>query len=143
VPVNTVTGEEYVEYKLYAIVPRAAMELMEPHPGKLASQTGHAFMDAYWDSEDRFKSAAAAYRAKGSSHPKITLLVESESELYQLHNTYSTVCGVSIVVDEGRTVFEGPTLTALGLGPIHPDLLQDDMGALELLKKLEDCRAPV
>jgi peptidyl-tRNA hydrolase len=143
VPINTVTGAEYVEYKLYAIVPRAAMQLMEPHPGKLASQAGHAFMDAFWDSEQRFAPAAAAYRAKGSSHPKITLLVETEAELRALHAAYYSLCGVAVVVDEGRTVFNQPTLTALGLGPIHPKLIGPKLADLELLKKLEDCRAPV
>lgn len=100
--------------------------------GKMASQAGHAFLHAFWDSEKRFPEYAKNYLE--SDHAiKITCVVDSDSELEQIYRTYRDICGATDVIDSGFTVFNGPTRTCIGIGPIPPELV-GELKNLKLLK---------
>lgn len=118
-------------YKLYAVMSKEAVKKMNGIRGKMIAQGGHAFLHAYWDSLNRFPEYAEAY--KNSDHAfKITLVVEKTEQLETLRDAYKDLCGVSLVKDAGFTVFNEPTVTCLGIGPIPEDLIGDDLKSLKL-----------
>lgn len=128
--------------KLYCVVSREALAKMtvvkEGKPdqfirGKFAAQAGHAYLHAWWDAFERFNADAVAYRS--SKHAfKIAVVVDSDAQLVALQDAYRDKCGVSLVTDAGFTVFDQPTVTCLGLGPIHEDDIGDDLKGLKLLR---------
>lgn len=118
--------------KMYCIFSRESLKLMKGIRGKMASQAGHAFLHSYWDSEITFPEYAKLY--KNSDHAvKITCVVETTEELLNLVDNYQDICGVTEVVDSGFTVFEKPTNTCVGIGPIPEELIGEDLKSLKLL----------
>jgi peptidyl-tRNA hydrolase len=118
-------------YKMYAIVSMAAVKKTNGVRGKMTAQAGHAFLHAFWDAERRFVADARGYR--NSEHAtKITLCVDTDQELLALCAAYNAVCGTSLVTDAGFTVFNEPTITCLGIGPIHSDKVGQDLKDLKL-----------
>jgi len=116
---------------MYCIFAQTAIKAMNGNRGKMATQSGHAYLHANWDAQDRFPEAAAAYR--DDSHVrKITCVVEDVEALIRLRQAYRGICGVSLVTDAGFTVFEQPTTTALGIGPLRDDQIGDDLKTLKL-----------
>lgn len=94
--------------------------------GKMMAQAGHAYLHAYWDAEERFPEQASAY--KDANHArKITLVVDTDEEMLTLYQSYKDVCGTVEIIDAGFTVFNGPTLTCIGIGPIAPENIGDDL----------------
>jgi len=120
-------------YKEYCIVAKESLDKMNGIRGKMMGNSGHAFTHAYWDAEDRFPEDAKAYRASKHAY-KIVLVVDTVAELHTLHAAYKDVCGVSLVTDAGFTVFNEPTTTMLGIGPIHVDKIGEDISSLKLLR---------
>lgn len=129
--------------KLYCVVSREALDKMTVKKegqadtflrGKFAAQCGHAYLHAWWDAFVRFNADAIAYRS--SQHAfKIAVVVDSDAQLVALEDTYRDRCGVSLVTDAGFTVFNGqPTITCLGIGPIHEDDIGQDLKDLKLLR---------
>lgn len=127
-----------MKHKMYCIFAKESVAKMNGNRGKLAAQAGHAFLHAYWDSlrpgvpGDMMKFMSQAMAYKDSDHAyKITLVVDTVAELEALRDAYKSVCGVSLVKDAGFTVFNEPTVTCLGIGPIREDLIGDDLKALK------------
>ena len=118
--------------KMYCITSKEALSKMKGVRGKMITQGGHAYLHDFWDSEKRFPAYAQAYRDSERAY-KITLVVETQAELEELELRYRDICGVSLVTDAGFTVFEGPTVTFLGLGPIPEYLVEDDIRNLKTL----------
>ncbi len=127
--------------KLYCIVSQEALDKMTIRKegkadrfirGKFAAQVGHAFLHSWWDSYMRFNADAIAYRSSPHAY-KIALLVASDAQLVALEDTYRDICGVSLVTDAGFTVFNGQTMTCLGIGPILEADVRDDLKGLKLL----------
>ena len=129
--------------------------------GKMATQAGHAYLHAFWDAEAAYpgpwwdennitdadaeniaryaitvkkRQQALAYRNRdGDGHAyKITLVVDTVDELKALQEAYKNVCGTALVTDAGFTVFNEPTTTCLGLGPLSEDMIGEDLKALKL-----------
>lgn len=118
-------------YKMYIIVSMEAVAKMKDFRGKMMAQAGHAIQVADWDSERRFPELRKNYQ--DSDHiTKITLKVNTDEELLALASTYKSKCGVSVIKDAGFTVFNEPTLTCVGIGPIHKDNADDDLNSLRL-----------
>lgn len=118
-------------YKMYSVMCMEAIKKINGVRGKMITQGGHAYLHAFWDAQARFPDDAEGY-AK-SAHPlKITVRVDTEEELLDLLEAYRETCGVSLVKDAGFTVFKEPTITCLGIGPIHKDKVGDDLKALNL-----------
>lgn len=119
--------------KMYAVFSKEAVDLMKGSRGKLAAQAGHAYLHAFWDADTRFPFDAKKYRNSDHAY-KIALVVPTETELLELLESYRNICGVSLVKDAGFTVFEGPTVTCLGIGPIAPNMIKDDLKSLKTLQ---------
>lgn len=124
--------------KMYCLCSKEALDKMKGVRGKMITQGGHAYLHSAWDAEARFPSMARAYRNSKHAY-KITLVVPTEADLKAFHDRYRNVCGVSLVVDAGFTVFKNedgspcPTVTFLGIGPIPESLIGDDLKALKTL----------
>lgn len=120
--------------KMYVIVSRDALKAMKGNRGKLVAQIGHATLHTWWDAAVRFPDMANEYRDRThGAAKKIGLVVDNADQLVELEKAYKDVCGVSLVVDAGLTVFNEPTTTCLGIGPILPHLIGVDLKRLDLL----------
>jgi peptidyl-tRNA hydrolase len=98
-------------------------------PGKLASQAGHAYLEAFRNADpDRQRD----YHADGLG-TKICLKIESLDKLLKLVEK-AKLQGIncSLIEDTGRnTTFNGvPTVSAAGFGPLK-------VGEFSALKRLE------
>lgn len=100
--------------------------------GKLCAQTGHAFLHAYWDAVDRFPIPARYYQS-GRHAYKITLVVDTDAELEDLYEKFRRDYPIARIVDKGFTVFNEPTLTCIGFGPVHVDNTPDEIKNLKVL----------
>ena len=120
-------------YKMYCVMCRDALKKMNGIKGKATSQAGHAFLHSFWDSENRFPDDAHAYKHSQQA-TKITVVVETEKELFEIMEYYKDICGISLVKDAGLTVFTEPTITCLGIGPIHVDKIGVNLKTLPLYK---------
>lgn len=131
--------------KMYAIFARETLKQMQ-FEGKLAAQSGHCFLHAWWDAENRFwrakypeetsdyEKVMIAYR-NGNDARKITLVVDTVEELEDLYEQFRPFMGATLVEDCGYTVFDQPTITGVGLGPIQSDwTLGTVLADLETLK---------
>lgn len=129
--------------RMYCIVARESLNKMNGNRGKLAAQAGHAYLHAWWDSEERFNyhvpglglvggHKAEKYRNSGRA-TKVCLVVDTVDELKALEEAYRPVCGVSLVTDAGLTCFDEPTTTCLGIGPIRDEDIGEDLKALKVL----------
>ncbi|AFU86644.1 hydrolase [Caulobacter phage CcrRogue] len=122
-------GKSKAELRLYAIVSQEALDAMtvakrsrKPEDkslniGKLSAQAGHAYLHAWWDAMERFPKTARQYRYSQSA-AKIALHTGTNEELEALYERFREYAGATLVVDAGRTVFEKPTVTFVGIGPI-------------------------
>lgn len=136
-----------MKYKLYCIFAKESVDKMKGVRGKMCTQAGHAYLHAFWDAlgknvlndfdmdliQEKKEAQALAYKNRdGDGHAyKITLVVDTVDELKALQERYKNVCGTSLVTDAGFTVFEEPTTTCLGLGPISEDNIGDDLKAIK------------
>jgi len=120
-------------YVMYCIVNRDALKQMNGNRGKLAAQAGHAYLHSYLDAYNRFTIDAVKYMTEGKAK-KVCLVVDSVEDLDKIQRAYIDKCGASMVVDAGVTIFKGvPTTTCLGVGPIHSDIIGEDLKALKVL----------
>lgn len=118
--------------KMYCVISKESLARMQGIRGKMMAQAGHAFLHAFWDTEERFPVLAKAYK-DGQHSKKVTLVTQTDEEMLELFERYSSVCGTTKVVDAGFTVFAGPTLTCIGIGPMTEELMGDDLKALKTL----------
>lgn len=119
------------ELRLYCIVSREAHKICKHVPGKMYAQAGHAFVGSLLDAMGRFPKRAKEY-LESAHHPKITLIADEE-QLIELHGLYKDRMGTALIRDAGRTVFEQPTITTLGLGPILPSEREELLAGLRPL----------
>lgn len=127
---------------MYCIFARESLAKMNGNRGKMAAQAGHAYLHAYWDSLEagdreathaKRRTAAARNYKNSQAAVKVCLVVDTVEQLEALQQAYADVCGTSLVKDAARTVFAEPTVTCLGLGPIGPDDIGEDLKALPVL----------
>lgn len=123
---------------MYCLCSKEALDKMKGVRGKMITQGGHAYLHAFWDAERRFPESAKAYQDSERAY-KITIVVDTEAELIEFRDRYKDICGVSLVVDAGITVFKNedgsprPTVTYLGIGPITESLIGSDLASLKTL----------
>lgn len=125
-------ADESDRLKMICVFSMEAIAAMKGSRGKLAAQAGHAYLHASWDAMVRFPVAMSNYRRSLKAF-KICLSVATDAELRDLERSYADVCGVSLVTDAGITVFEGPTTTCIGIGPILDSQCKDDLKSLKVL----------
>lgn len=119
--------------RLYAIVSEEALKAMKGSRGKLGVQFGHAYLHAFWDAEITHPEAAYMY-ARSSRAYKTALVVPSTDDLRAIFEAHDGVCGRTLVEDAGFTVFDGPTVTMVGLGPIRRSALKAGVSELRPLQ---------
>lgn len=135
-----------MKYKMYAIFAKESVQKMNGIRGKMCTQAGHAYLHAFWDANyaanvepftteevliaNRKVEQAQAYYNSDHAY-KITLIVDTVDELKALQEAYKNVCGTALVTDAGFTVFNEPTTTCLGIGPIREDKIGEDLKALK------------
>jgi peptidyl-tRNA hydrolase len=100
--------------------------------GKFGAQAGHAYLHAFWDSEKHFPDYAEAYKDSERAF-KICVSVPTDADLVSLQKKYASICGTSLTVDAGLTVFNEPTVTTLGIGPVPDSLVEDTLRDLKPL----------
>lgn len=118
--------------KMICVMSADAVSKMKGSRGKLGAQAGHAFLHAWWDAFDRFPDVAKAYRGSERAF-KIVLVVPDEAALDALAGAYRERFGFTTVTDAGITVFDGPTTTCIGIGPISDGDCGDDLRSLKVL----------
>jgi peptidyl-tRNA hydrolase len=144
--------------KMYCIFAKESLTKMNGIRGKLAAQAGHAYLHSYWDAENRFgedaypinfgsmaefplgsghriykyQDAIVQYR-KGPRAYKICLVVDTVEQLKEIEAEYREICGVSLVTDAGFTVFDEPTTTCLGIGPLLDSEKTETLSKLKTL----------
>ena len=123
---------------MYCIFAKESVQKMNGIRGKMCTQAGHAYLHAFWDaispviSDERNMKLEQAYDYRMSDRAyKITLVVDTVDDLKALQEKYKDVCGTSLVTDAGFTVFNEPTTTCLGLGPIAEGNIGDDIKSLK------------
>jgi len=131
---------------MYCIFALESVKKMNGIRGKMCTQAGHAYLHAFWDANyaanvepftteevliaKRKVDQAQAYYNSDRAY-KITLIVDTVDELKTLQEKYKNICGTSLVTDAGFTVFDEPTTTCLGLGPIAEDKVGPDLRSLK------------
>lgn len=118
--------------RIYCIVSKESLTRLNGVRGKLTSQAGHAFLHAFWDAEITYPEDAAKYKNSGHAK-KVTVVVDTDAQMLELYRKYQNICGSTEVIDAGLTVFKEPTLTCVGIGPIAPELVEDDLKQLKVL----------
>lgn len=116
---------------LYCVVSEEAVKAAAGNRGKMMAQAGHAYVDAVLDAQLRFPADVQAYLDSGVVK-KVCLRAAGPGELHTLWRSYKDVCGVKLVKDAGLTVFKEPTITALGIGPIDPAKIKQDLKDLKV-----------
>jgi peptidyl-tRNA hydrolase len=124
-----------MKVKMYCIFALESVKKMNGIRGKMCTQAGHAYLHAFWNAVDHNSNEdkvnqAHAYVNSDRAY-KITLVVDTVEELKALQEKYKDICGTSLVTDAGFTVFNEPTTTCLGLGPISEENIGDDIKALK------------
>lgn len=107
------------ELRLYAITSKEVIGLMKGNRGKLVAQAGHAYLHAFWDACIVIPEVAEKY-CNSQAAAKIALVVDTTKELEIIYNRFYVdhMYGLTKVVDSGRTCFNEPTFTFVGVGPI-------------------------
>ena len=119
--------------KMYCVFSMEAIKAMGGNRGKMAAQAGHAYLHAWWDAEEKYNLTALAYRQSGKAK-KVALVVVTTDELVAMHERLKArSVGLSLVEDAGMTVFGGPTVTCLGIGPVPDGWLDEQVNALQVL----------
>lgn len=130
--VSPIAPDREDRLKMVCVFAMESVAKMKGSRGKLGAQAGHAFLHAWWDAIGRFPEAASDYKRSERAY-KVCLRVETEEDLRKLEEAYRDRFGTSLVTDAGITVFDRPTTTCLGIGPIRDSECGDDLKALKVL----------
>lgn len=127
-----------MKIKLYCVFAKESILKMGGNRGKMSAQAGHAYLHSFWNAldndadNDKFIQAKGYQNRTGDGYAyKIALIVDTVDELKLLQEKYKDICGTSLVTDAGFTVFDEPTTTCLGIGPIREDNIGDDIKSLK------------
>jgi peptidyl-tRNA hydrolase len=117
---------------MYCVFSKEAIKKMGGNRGKLAAQAGHAYLHAFWDSEN-YENVAERYRDSMKTK-KVCLVVDTDVELCELYAVYLfQEIGSTIVRDVGLTVFGEETLTCIGIGPIREEQMCEKLKTAKVL----------
>ena len=120
-----------MKHKMYCIFAKESVQKMGGVRGKMCAQAGHAYLHTFMNAMNETPELATAYLDSKHAY-KIALVVDTVEQLQELQESYKDVCSTKLITDAGFTVFEEPTTTCLGLGPISEDKIGEDLKALKL-----------
>lgn len=98
-------------------------------PGKLASQSGHAYLNAYLQAQQQRPEAAEHYQRDGIG-TKVCLKAKNQNQILQAYEA-AKAQGIpcSLIIDQHHVMpphFTGePIITALGIGPARKDEIRN------------------
>ena len=118
---------------MYCIFAQEAIVKMKGIRGKMCAQAGHAFVHCNWIAAKQFPDQLEAYMNSDHAY-KIVLITETVEQLKELQKAYENKCATRLITDKGFTVFDEPTTTCLGIGPIQEDLIGPDIKTLKLFR---------
>jgi peptidyl-tRNA hydrolase len=122
------------ELRLYCLV---RMDIEIPL-GKLLAQSGHAYLGSFMNCKDQtVKDSYLGNNPDGqisSGQAKISLKAKNLAALHRAQQECSDL-GIStaLIIDAGRTVFNEPTVTCLGIGPVEYESLPKYIQKMQLL----------
>lgn len=100
--------------------------------GKMCAQAAHASVNALIADLHDADEVLAAWR--DGIHKKVCLRVRSEEELVSIYEAAKSAgLRCSLITDMGLTQLDGPTKTAVGIGPAKPGDIDAIVGSLRLL----------
>ena len=119
--------------------------------GKMGAQVSHASMGAFFNSlnldfqeMDKNKDInlnllvnkeSPVFDFITGSFTKIVLMVKDEKRLMEIYDlAKKNKLPISLIKDEGRTVFTEPTVTCLGIGPATLEDIDKVTGTLKLYR---------
>lgn len=122
-----------MSYRQYCVFSRESLAKMQGIRGKICTQAGHAYLHSYLDACLRFPLHVEEYLRNGDSK-KITCVMETDTQVKELFDKVQSHCGAVLIVDNAHTVFDQPTQTCLGIGPLPDGLVQTlSLDTLKLL----------
>lgn len=113
-------------------------------PGKLAAQAAHASLQAIlnclsFEKENGCLKLTGTFNSEAEIHwlsesfTKVVLVVQDEAEMMQIMSRVPDWMPKSVIVDEGRTVFNGVhTVTCAAIGPASIEDINNLTGHLDL-----------
>lgn len=119
-----------MKYKMYCIFAKESIDKMGGNRGKMCTQAGHAYTHTLLKALSKTPEAVEAYLSDRAY--KITLIVDTVEQLKELQEKYNDIAATYLVTDAGFTVFNAPTTTCLGIGPIGEDNISDDIKSLKV-----------
>ena len=128
------TEAEVDPYRLYAIIRKD----LEMPAGKLASQAGHAYLNAFLQAQKLRPEICVEYQGDQDIGTKCCLEAKNSDKLlaaYEAAKAAGIPC--SLIIDEHHIMpphFDGkPIITALGIGPARRD-------EVPFLKRFSSCK---
>ena len=105
--------------------------------GKIVAQACHAALGFVWANvkgkKVSFEMTDAQYDWYMSGQTKITLKAKDEKELVEVYQrALNAGLSAELIVDAGRTEFDGPTKTCVSIGPDYSDKIDKVTGSLSL-----------
>ena len=113
--------DDHRPLNLYAIY----RQDLEMPPGKLAAQTGHAYVNAWDKAKEQCPDIAAQYKGTGNG-TKICMYAKNLGQLIRAYRD-CVAAGIpcDLIIDRGDILpphFDGnPIITGLGFGPAYAD----------------------
>lgn len=109
----------------------------KPRTGKIIAQACHATLGFVWANvkgkKVSFEMTDAQYDWYMSGQTKITLKAKDEKELVEVYQrALNAGLSAELIVDAGRTEFDGPTKTCVSIGPDYSDKIDKVTGSLSL-----------
>lgn len=109
----------------------------KPRTGKLIAQGAHSALGFVWANvkgkKVSFEMTDAQYDWYMSGQTKITLKAKDEKELVEVYQrALNAGLSAELIVDAGRTEFDGPTKTCVSIGPDYSDKIDKVTGSLSL-----------
>lgn len=105
--------------------------------GKIVAQACHAALGFVWANvkgkKVSFEMTDAQFEWYTSGQTKITLKAKDEKELVEIYQkAIKAGIAAELIVDAGRTEFDGPTKTCVAIGPDYSDKINKVTGSLGL-----------
>ena len=105
----------------------------KPRSGKIISQACHSVLGFVWSNlEGRkisFKLSDVQYNWYRTGQTKIALASKSEEEFLNIvKESKKKGLETHMITDAGRTEFDGPTVTAVSIGPDYSDKIDEVTG---------------
>lgn len=105
--------------------------------GKIVAQACHAALGFIWANvkgrKVSFEMSDAQYDWYMTGQTKIALKAKDEAQLLEVYqNAINAGISAELIIDAGRTEFDGPTKTCVAIGPDYSDKIDKITGHLSL-----------